>query len=476
MESRALDSKIHVQDSIKDSKVDSIKGFAKFRLIFILAFLSAIAPLSTDMYLPALPNVAKSFAVDDFYAQLSLASFFTAFAFGQLLYGPLSDIFGRKKPLYVGLALFILSSVGCVLVDSIHLFIALRFFEALGGYSGVVIARAIVNDRFEVKDAVGVFALMMVVSSLAPMLSPSFGSILLKFFSWHSIFATLFILGVVLFFLVMFYLPDSKNFTKDSKDSIESKRNLNKLDSKDSSQIHHAQDSIESNILSPTHHPTTKPHFNAFATYLRILKDKTFMIYIISGALAMAAMFAYITGSSFVFINIFHLSSEGYALIFAMNACGFIVCANVNARLVKSIDCVKIINVAFILMCIFSVILALVGILSNNVVADSKDLSFIDFFSFKAGVKFVFFELMLLCTLSMLGFLLPNITTLAMARYKDVSGSASALLGATQFGLAGLTSFLVGALNANTTMLLGCVMCGCVLCGTFLYFFGKDSK
>lgn len=429
-------SKVDNISSLKASKniesKDSIKGFAKFRLIFILAFLSAIAPLSTDMYLPALPNVAKSFQVDDFYAQLSLASFFIAFAFGQLLYGPLSDIFGRKKPLYVGLALFIISSVGCVLVDSIHLFILLRFFEALGGCSGVVIARAIVNDRFEVKDAVGVFALMMVVSSLAPMLSPSVGSILLKFFSWHSIFATLFILGVVLFFLVMFYLPDSKN--------IESKK-----------------------------------HFHALNAYLRILKDKTFMIYVISGALAMAAMFAYITGSSFVFINIFHLSDTAYAFIFAMNACGFIVCANVNARLVKRHDCVKIINFAFILMCVFSVILAIVGVFSDEVRVDSNNLSFIDFWLAKADVKFVFFELMLLLTLSMLGFLLPNITTLAMARFKDISGSASAMLGAVQFGLAGATSFLVSMLNANTTMLLGFVMCGCVLCGSVLYFLGRGD-
>ena len=186
-----------------------IKGFEKFKLIFILAFLSAIAPLSTDMYLPALPKISESFRVDDFYTQLSLASFFIAFAFGQLLYGPLSDAFGRKKPLYIGLTIFILSSIGCVLVDSIYVFITLRFFEAFGGCAGVVVARAIVNDRFEIKDAVGVFALMMIVSSLAPMLSPSLGAILLKFFSWHSIFATLFILGASLLLLVIFALQES---------------------------------------------------------------------------------------------------------------------------------------------------------------------------------------------------------------------------------------------------------------------------
>lgn len=430
----------NVKDSIESSANNAtfktknlpLKGFEKFKLVFILAFLSAIAPLSTDMYLPALPSVSQSFGADDFYSQLSLASFFIAFALGQLIYGPLSDIFGRKKPLYFGLLLFIISSIGCVLVDSIYFFIAFRFLEALGGCCGVVIARAIVNDRFEIKDAIGVFALMMVVSSLAPMLSPSFGSILLKFFSWHSIFFTLFILGVVLFLLVLFVLPES-------------------------------------------HIPSTTQDSNPISTYIRIFKDKTFMIYVLSGSLAMASMFAYITGSSFIFMNIFHLSNEGYSLIFALNALGFIICANVNARLVRTFSPLRIISSAFIFMCIFAILLLIIGFLANDLRADSTNLSFIDFFIFKAHWQFVAFECLLLCTLAMLGFLLPNITTLAMARFKEHSGSASAMLGCMQFAFAGATSSLVGALNANTTLLLSSVMCGCVLLGSFFYFFIKKS-
>ena len=166
-----------------------IKGFKKLKLVIILALMSSIAPLSTDMYLPALTQVEESFATSTFLTQLSLASFFLAFSFGQLLYGPMSDVFGRKRPILVGIFIFIISSLGCIVIDDIYSFIILRFFEALGGCAGVVIARAIVNDLFTSKEAVGIYALMMVFSSLAPMLSPTFGGILLQYFSWHIIFA-----------------------------------------------------------------------------------------------------------------------------------------------------------------------------------------------------------------------------------------------------------------------------------------------
>lgn len=173
-------------------KATAYQGFAKARLIVILAFMSSLAPLSTDMYLPALGEVQRSFATTPFYAQLSLAIFFIAFAFGQLIYGPLSDVYGRKKPLYIGIALFIVASFACISFDSVDSFIFWRFLQALGGCAGVVIARAIINDNFALKEAASAFALMMVVSSLAPMLAPVFGGFLLDFFSWKMYFCDTF--------------------------------------------------------------------------------------------------------------------------------------------------------------------------------------------------------------------------------------------------------------------------------------------
>ncbi|EAK3671735.1 multidrug effflux MFS transporter [Campylobacter upsaliensis] len=390
-------------------KHTKIKGFAKFRLIFILALMSSIAPLSTDMYLPALSQVKQSFETSEFLTQLSLASFFIAFALGQLIYGPLSDVFGRKIPALVGIFLFMLSSLFCVIIDNIYVFIILRFFEALGGCAGVVIARAIVNDLFELKEAASIFALMMVFSALAPMLSPSFGGFLIEYFSWHSIFATLFGLGILLFLLIFFALKESAPHLKRQKFS----------------------------------------HKETLKSYRFVLKDKPFILYVSCASLVLAAMFAYITGSSFVFINFFGLSERDFGLLFGLNALGFVIFANINAKMVRKIDSEKILFYALIIMLISTLILFVNSLIKPN---------------------FWLFELSIFTSIALLGFIAPNTTTLAMARFKDHSGTASAVLGTSQFALAGVISFIVSAVGANTPVILALVMLICVVLANGLYF------
>ncbi|EAH7983936.1 multidrug effflux MFS transporter [Campylobacter upsaliensis] len=390
-------------------KHTKIKGFAKFRLIFILALMSSIAPLSTDMYLPALSQVKQSFETSEFLTQLSLASFFVAFALGQLIYGPLSDVFGRKIPALVGIFLFMLSSLFCVIIDNIYVFIILRFFEALGGCAGVVIARAIVNDLFELKEAATIFALMMVFSALAPMLSPSFGGFLIEYFSWHSIFATLFGLGILLFLLIFFALKESAPHLKRQKFS----------------------------------------HKETLKSYRFVLKDKPFILYVSCASLVLAAMFAYITGSSFVFINFFGLSERDFGLLFGLNALGFVIFANINAKMVRKIDSEKILFYALIIMLISTLILFVNSLIKPN---------------------FWLFELSIFTSIALLGFIAPNTTTLAMARFKDHSGTASAVLGTSQFALAGVISFIVSAVGANTPVILALIMLICVVFANGVYF------
>ncbi|ENR0324295.1 multidrug effflux MFS transporter [Campylobacter upsaliensis] len=393
-------------------KHTKIKGFAKFRLIFILALMSSIAPLSTDMYLPALSQVKQSFETSEFLTQLSLASFFIAFALGQLIYGPLSDVFGRKIPALVGIFLFMLSSLFCVIIDNIYVFIILRFFEALGGCAGVVIARAIVNDLFELKEAASIFALMMVFSALAPMLSPSFGGFLIEYFSWHSIFATLFGLGILLFLLIFFALKESAPHLKRQKFS----------------------------------------HKETLKSYRFVLKDKSFILYVSCASLVLAAMFAYITGSSFVFINFFGLSERDFGLLFGLNALGFVIFANINAKMVRKIDSEKILFYALIIMLISTLILFVNSLIEPN---------------------FWLFELSIFTSIALLGFIAPNTTTLAMARFKDHSGTASAVLGTSQFALAGVISFIVSAVGANTPVILALIMLICVVLANGVYFLMK---
>lgn len=390
-------------------KHTKIKGFAKLRLIFILALMSSIAPLSTDMYLPALSQVKQSFETSEFLTQLSLASFFVAFALGQLIYGPLSDVFGRKIPALVGIFLFMLSSLFCVIIDNIYVFIILRFFEALGGCAGVVIARAIVNDLFELKEAASIFALMMVFSALAPMLSPSFGGFLIEYFSWHSIFATLFGLGILLFLLIFFALKESVPHLKRQKFS----------------------------------------HKETLKSYRFVLKDKPFILYVSCASLVLAAMFAYITGSSFVFINFFGLSERDFGLLFGLNALGFVIFANINAKMVRKIDSEKILFYALIIMLISTLILFVNSLIKPN---------------------FWLFELSIFTSIALLGFIAPNTTTLAMARFKDHSGTASAVLGTSQFALAGVISFIVSAVGANTPVILALIMLICVVLANGVYF------
>lgn len=390
-------------------KHTKIKGFAKFRLIFILALMSSIAPLSTDMYLPALSQVKQSFETSEFLTQLSLASFFIAFALGQLIYGPLSDVFGRKIPALVGIFIFMLSSLFCVIIDNIYVFIILRFFEALGGCAGVVIARAIVNDLFELKEAASIFALMMVFSALAPMLSPSFGGFLIEYFSWHSIFATLFGLGILLFLLIFFALKESAPHLKRQKFS----------------------------------------HKETLKSYRFVLKDKPFILYVSCASLVLAAMFAYITGSSFVFINFFGLSERDFGLLFGLNALGFVIFANINAKMVQKIPSEKILFYALIIMLISTLILFVNSLIKPN---------------------FWLFELSIFTSIALLGFIAPNTTTLAMARFKDHSGTASAVLGTSQFALAGVISFIVSAVGANTPVILALVMLICVVLANGVYF------
>src|SRR5215470_20079282 len=178
-------------------------------LIILLGALTAFAPVSIDMYLPALPTIGAAFAAEPGHVQLSLASFFLGLATGQAFYGPISDRFGRKRPLYVGLFLFVLASAGCAIAASIDMLIVLRFFQALGACSGQVIARAVVRDLFEAHEAIRVFSLLILVMGLSPVLAPLVGGQILAWFDWRTIYWTLGAVGTIGLIASMWRLPET---------------------------------------------------------------------------------------------------------------------------------------------------------------------------------------------------------------------------------------------------------------------------
>lgn len=386
-------------------KIDKSSNFI---LLWILAYMSALAPLATDMYLPSMGAVQESFQTTSANTQLSITVFFVAFAFGQLLYGPISDALGRRKPLVVGIIIYTLTSFACAVANSIHLFVFLRFLQALGGCAGVVIARAIINDKFDIKQGASAMAVMMMVGSLAPMLAPSVGSLIAEYAPWQMIFVLLGIFGLMLLAMMLWGVQETV----------------------------------------PPEKQTALNLASVFRNYASILHDRRFMILVLTFSLPLSALFAYITTASFIFQDHFHLSAQAFGILFGVNALGSTTFSMINAKIVRSVSPYTILKYAFLAMLLFVAAMMVISLL-------------------EAG--FWWFESALFLTMGMIGFIAPNAALLAMDRFRQNSGAASAVLGMTQFAIAGMVSFLAGALHANTPGRLSVMMALCVLAGALVY-------
>ncbi|MEO8627136.1 MAG: multidrug effflux MFS transporter, partial [Betaproteobacteria bacterium] len=233
------------------------------RLTLLLGALTAFAPMSIDMYLPALPTLQNQFVIDAGSVQLTLAVFFIGLALGQALYGPLADRFGRKPPVLIGTAVYVLASAGCVFAPTIHSLIALRFAQAIGGCAGVVIARAIVRDLCDAQDSARMFSLLMLVMGVAPILAPLAGGYLLLLWGWQSIFWALALFGSLCLLATLIWLPETR-----------------------------PADATYGNGIGA-----------ALRGYRRLFQDRSFLSYTLAGGFAQAGMFAYISGSPSVFIQ-----------------------------------------------------------------------------------------------------------------------------------------------------------------------------
>lgn len=371
-------------------------------LIAILAALMAFAPMSIDMYLPALPELTRVFATDTARAQNSVASFFLGFAIGQAFYGPITDRFGRKKPLYATLTLFSLVSLGCVFAPDIDSFIVLRFLQALAACAGVVIARAIVRDVFESHEAVKVLGALTLIFGLAPVLAPMIGGYLLLYFGWWAIFLALALFGLLSLLSVILFLPETHR-------------------------PEHARPLALGSIL---------------ATYGHLLGQRRYLGYALCGGFGSAGMFAYITGSPYVFMQIFGVLPQHYGYFFGSNALGLVICAQLNGWLHRFASSDTILKIVVSLQ-------ALAGLtLAANAITGFGGLWGI------AVPLFVF--------VASLGFISPNTTVLAMDPFRQIAGAASALLGSLQFVLAFTASAAVSAIPAAGALPMAGVI---ALCG-----------
>lgn len=372
-------------------------------LIAILAGLMAFAPMSIDMYLPAMPELTRVFATDTARVQNTVASFFLGFAIGQAFYGPITDRFGRKKPLFVTLTLFTLVSLGCIFAPDIDSFILLRFLQATAACAGVVIARAVVRDVFESHEAVKVLGALTLIFGLAPVLAPMIGGYLLLWFGWWAIFLALALFGALSLLCVILFLPETHR-------------------------PEHARPLALGSIL---------------ATYGHLLGQRRFLGYALCGGFGSAGMFAYITGSPYVFMQVFGVLPQHYGWFFGSNALGLVLSAQMNGWLHRFIPSDTILKWVVSLQ-------ALAGL---ALLADA-----ISGFGGLWGIAVPLFVFV-----ASLGFVSPNTTVLAMEPFKQIAGATSALMGSLQFTLAFAASSAVSAITAANALPMASVIAGCGL-------------
>jgi DHA1 family bicyclomycin/chloramphenicol resistance-like MFS transporter len=381
--------------------VTSPQGTAYYRLAVILGSLTAMGPLAIDMYLPAFPTIGRELATSASSVQISLAVYFIGIALGQAFYGPLSDRFGRKPALYVGLAVFVLASVGCARATSIDALILCRFLQALGGCSPLVIPRAVVRDYFDERGSARMLSVLMLVMGLAPILAPLIGGQLLVKFGWRSVFWLLAAYGTGALVLTAIFLPES---------------------------------------LAPERR-RRQPIGAVLAIYGRLLRDRRYMVCVLSGGLIFSGLLAYIAGSPYVFIELFEVPPDRYGLYFGMNAIGIIGASQVNRWLAGRVDPRRILR--FVLPVSMASGLALL----------------VDAYTGMGG--FAGLLIPLFCFVASHGFVMPNTTALAMAPHGSVAGSASALLGTIQFVLGATSGTLVGVFANGSALPLAVVIAAC---------------
>jgi len=375
-------------------------GKSKFYLILILGMLTAIGPFSIDMYLPAFPDIAKSLNTNVAKVALSLSSFFIGISAGQLIYGPLLERYGRKKPLYFGLFIYLLASIGCAMANSINALIIFRLLQALGGCAGMVASRAIVRDLFEVKENAKIFSMLMLVVAVSPIIAPTLGGYVTAVVGWRYVFAILFGVALTIIAGVYFLLPESRS-------------------------------------PDPNFSLRPKPIINNFKA---VIIHPQFYTYALTGAISSAGLYAYISGSPHVFMEIFKVTEQQYGWIFALIAMGLIGASQVNTVLLKNYKSEEIIKMALIAQNIIGITLAVITFLGWG------DL-FLTIF-----LIFVF----LCCQ----GFIFPNTSALSLAPFAHSAGSASALLGAIQMfigaGISALVSFLQHYISPMTGVMACC--------------------
>ncbi|WP_079025400.1 Bcr/CflA family multidrug efflux MFS transporter [Streptomyces yangpuensis] len=380
---------------------------------FILGGLTALPPLSMDMYLPALPQVTGALNSSAATIQLTLTACLAGMALGQLVIGPMSDRWGRRRPLLVGMAVYVLATAICALAPTAELLISFRLLQGLAGAAGVVIARAVVRDLYDGHEMARFFSTLMLISGAAPIVAPLIGGQVLRFADWRGVFVVLTGVGAVLTLMVWRGLGETL--------------------------------------------PPERRHTGGVGSALRtmrgLLGDRVFTGYTLTGGFAFAALFAYISASPFVVQEIYGASPQTFSLLFGLNSVGLILVGQINGKLLVgrvSLDKVLAVGLAVVTASTVSLLLMTTGVFGE--------------------VGLVPVATALFVLMSAMGIVLPNTNAQALMRTPHAAGSASALLGTSSFLVGAIASPLVGIAGEDTAVPMALVqlVCAVLSAGCFL--------
>jgi DHA1 family bicyclomycin/chloramphenicol resistance-like MFS transporter len=392
------------------------KRIHHLELIVLMGALQAFAPLSIDMYLPSMPLLEKIFGATTAQVQLTLVTYFVGFALGQSLYGPITDRYGRKPPLYFSLLLFIVSSVACALAPSIHALALFRLFQAIGGCGGAVMSRAMVRDLFPPEEMRKIFSMLMLVIGVSPVAAPLFGGYLLVWFGWQSIFLTQALLATACLISMHLRLPES----------------------------------LEAGDRRPLHAD------HILASYGQLLRDRTFLGASLVCGFSSAGMFAYIASAPFVFINLYKVPPQRFGWLFGAIAAGIIAASQVNGRMLHGVPLWRVLRVANLVQLVAGFTLLAAALTGFGGIVGI----FVPVFVYVAANGFVF----------------PNGSAIAMTRHGNIAGMASALLGTNQFTIAAIATIALGTIESSTALPMAIVIAGCGTVAALLNFLTLGAK
>ncbi|MBV7699732.1 multidrug effflux MFS transporter [Streptomyces sp. TRM70350] len=361
----------------------------------VLGGLTATPPLAMDMYLPALPEVTRSLQAPAATVQLTLTACLAGMALGQLVVGPMSDRWGRRRPLLAGLAVYIVATVLCALAPTVETLVAFRLAQGLAGAAGIVIARAVVRDLYDGMAMARFFSTLMLISGVAPIVAPLIGGQILRVTDWRGVFVVLTVLGVLLAGVVWFRLPETLPVQERHSGGVG----------------------------------------EALSSMRRLLADLPFTGYMLAGGFAFAALFAYISASPFVVQEIYGASPQTFSLLFGLNSIGLVVAGQINGKVLVGrvrLDRVLAVGLGIVVLAATALLLMSLGVFGE------------------VGLTPMAAALFVLMTA--MGITLPNTQALALMRVRHAAGSASALLGTSSFLIGAIASPLVGIAGEHTAV------------------------